>query len=177
MVSFLIKLFTKKSQTEAEKRAVTGKVCGFFGIFANVVLFAFKLLAGLLSGSISVMADAFNNLSDAGSSVITLIGFRMAEKKPDHHHPFGHGRMEYVSGLIVSGLILLMGFELMKTAVTGLIEPSLPEFGALTAAVIAPGSDDDLRLCILNGRKLSLFCFFGMRRVLSFIYFKVYETE
>ena len=137
MVSFLIKLFTKKSQTEAEKRAVTGKVCGFFGIFANVVLFAFKLLAGLLSGSISVMADAFNNLSDAGSSVITLIGFRMAEKKPDHHHPFGHGRMEYVSGLIVSGLILLMGFELMKTAVTGLIEPSLPEFGALTAAVLS----------------------------------------
>lgn len=137
MVSFLIKFFTKKSQTEAEKRAVTGKVCGFFGIFANVVLFAFKLLAGLLSGSISVMADAFNNLSDAGSSVITLIGFRMAEKKPDHHHPFGHGRMEYVSGLIVSGLILLMGFELMKTAVTGLIEPSLPEFGVLTAAVLS----------------------------------------
>ena len=77
MVSFLIKFFTKKSQTEAEKRAVTGKVCGFFGIFANVVLFAFKLLAGLLSGSISVMADAFNNLSDAGSSVITLICSRL----------------------------------------------------------------------------------------------------
>lgn len=136
MVGLLIRFFTRKSKSEAEKRTVIGNVCGFFGIFANVVLFAFKLLVGLLSGSISVIADAFNNLSDAGSSVITLIGFRLAEKKPDPHHPFGHGRMEYVSGLIVSGLILLMGFELLKSAITGLIEPVLPDFGVLTVAVL-----------------------------------------
>ena len=136
MVSFLIKFFTKKSQTEAEKRAVTGKVCGFFGIFANVVLFAFKLLAGLLSGSISVMADAFNNLSDAGSSVITLIGFRMAEKKPDHHHPFGHGRMEYVSGLIVSCLITAIGFDLLIGSIEKIITPSETNYSVLTVVIL-----------------------------------------
>ena len=136
MVSLIIKFFTGKKSTEIEKRAITGKICGFFGIALNLLLFAIKLAAGLLSGSISIMADAFNNLSDAGSSVITLVGFRMAEKRPDPHHPFGHGRMEYISGLIVSGLILLMGFELLKSSVTGLIEPTLPSFGAVTTVVL-----------------------------------------
>lgn len=77
-------------------------------------MFTIKILAGLLTGAISIVADAFNNLSDAGSSIVTLIGFRMAGKPADHDHPFGHGRIEYIAGLIVSALILLMGFELLK---------------------------------------------------------------
>ena len=150
MVSVLIRIFTRNKSSDAEKRAITGKVCGVFGILANAFLFAIKFFAGIITGSISVTADAFNNLSDAGSSVITLIGFRLAEKEPDHHHPFGHGRMEYVSGLIVSGLILLMGFELLKTAVTGLIEPHLPEFGALTVTVLAVSVAVKLYVCLYN---------------------------
>ena len=90
----------------------------------------------MLCGSISITADAFNNLSDAGSSIITLVGFRLAEKKPDPDHPFGHGRIEYVSGLIVSFMIVLMGIELLKSSIEGLIEPSIPEFNVIVAAVL-----------------------------------------
>ena len=135
MVSFLVKLFTK-NKSENEKRAVTGKLCGLLGLLFNILLFAAKLVAGLLSGSIAIMADAFNNLSDAGSSVITLVGFRLSEKKPDHGHPFGHGRMEYVSGMVVSFMIILMGIELLKSAVTGLMEPSLPSFDLTVGAIL-----------------------------------------
>ena len=136
MVSLLVKSLTK-NKNEIEKRSLTGKICGLFGILLNVLLFAVKLVAGLLSGSISIMADAFNNLSDAGSSVITLVGFRLSEKKPDPHHPFGHGRMEYISGLIVSFMIILMGIELLKSSVTGLIEPTLPDFSAVTTVILS----------------------------------------
>ena len=137
MVSLFIKGFTAKHSDDESKRSVIGKICGLFGILLNVVLFVLKFLCGTLTGSISITADAFNNLSDAGSSIISLVGFRLAEKRPDPDHPFGHGRMEYVSGLIVSSLILLMGFELLKTSITGLIEPIAPGFGVLTAVVLA----------------------------------------
>ena len=98
-------------------RTAYGTVCGLCGIFFKIILFAAKLLAGIHYGSLAVMADAFNNLSDAGSSVITLAGFRMASKKPDPDHPFGHGRIEYISGLIVALIIILMGAELAKASV------------------------------------------------------------
>ena len=135
MVSLIVKKATK-GKTDAEKRTLTGKICGVFGILLNVLLFVFKLVTGMLCGSISITADAFNNLSDAGSSIITLVGFRLAEKKPDPDHPFGHGRIEYVSGLIVSFMIVLMGIELLKSSIEGLIEPSIPEFNVIVAAVL-----------------------------------------
>lgn len=97
-------------------RGAYGVLCSITGIVLNIFLFVFKLFAGLLSGSVAIVADAVNNLSDAGSSLILLIGFRLSRAKPDPDHPFGHGRIEYVSGFIVSLLIMLMGFELMKSS-------------------------------------------------------------
>ena len=90
-------------------------LCGSVGIGLNILLFIGKFIAGILSGSIAITADAVNNLSDAGSSFITLIGFKMAGQKPDSQHPFGHGRIEYLSGLFVSAAVLIMAFELVKT--------------------------------------------------------------
>ena len=104
-------------------RGAYGTLCGAVGIALNALLFLGKLLAGSLSGSIAVTADAFNNLSDAGSSLITLIGFRMAGRKPDPQHPFGHGRIEYISGFIVALAILLMGFELLTSSIEKIAAP------------------------------------------------------
>lgn len=137
MVGALIRIFSKNKTAEAEKRSVCAFVCSVFGIFLNVLLFCGKLICGLLTGSIAVSADAFNNLSDAGSSTVTLIGFRLSEKKPDRDHPFGHGRIEYISGLAVSFMIVLMGIELIKTSISGLIEPALPSFDVLTTVLLS----------------------------------------
>ncbi len=106
------------------------------GIGVNVLLFAAKFLAGLLSGSIAVTADAFNNLSDAASSVVTLIGFKLSGQKPDRDHPFGHGRIEYLSGLFVAMVILLMGFELGRDAVDQILHPGTVEFNLLSCAIL-----------------------------------------
>ena len=110
MISLLARLFLRKKDP-ADLRRGYGMLCGAVGIGLNLLLFGGKFLAGTLSGSIAITADAFNNLSDAGSSFVTLVGFHLAGQKPDVHHPFGHGRIEYLSGLAVSMLILLMGFE------------------------------------------------------------------
>lgn len=99
-------------------------------------MFAGKFLAGLISGSIAITADAFNNLSDAGSSLITLVGFQMAGQKPDPHHPFGHGRIEYLSGLFVSAAILIMAFELVRTSFDKIIHPEPVEFSSLTIMIL-----------------------------------------
>lgn len=138
MVIFLSKRLVEKRDFDspAAKREAYGILCGVAGICFNILLFAAKVFAGLISGSIAITADAFNNLSDAASSVITLIGFRLAGQKPDPHHPFGHGRMEYISGLIVSMIILLMGLELLKSSVEKILHPSLPEFSVLVAAIL-----------------------------------------
>lgn len=113
MIAILAKLFLKpEGRSEAELRRGYGVLCGAVGVGLNLLLFAGKLLAGLAAGSIAAVADAVNNLSDAASSVVTLLGFLLAGQKPDRQHPFGHGRMEYLSGLAVSVLILLMGLEL-----------------------------------------------------------------
>ena len=109
-------------------------LCGAAGVFFNILLFAIKLVAGYISGSVAIVADAFNNLSDAGSSIVTMVGFKMAGQKPDPEHPFGHGRIEYVTGLIISMLIILMGFELVKSSVEKIIHP---ENVLLTPAVAA----------------------------------------
>ncbi len=150
MVGFLIRFFQRNKATEGEKRSVCAFICSIFGILLNVLLFAGKLVCGLITGSIAVSADAFNNLSDAGSSVVTLVGFRLSEKKPDPDHPFGHGRIEYVSGLIVSFMIVLMGIELIKTSVTGLIEPKLPDFKILTLIILSVSILVKLYICLYN---------------------------
>lgn len=113
-----------------------GILCGSLGIFFNLLLFTGKFLAGLFSGSIAITADAFNNLSDAGSSVITLIGFQMAGQKPDPDHPFGHGRIEYLSGLLVSVIILFMAFELVTGSVKKILSPEPVSFSLLTVCIL-----------------------------------------
>ncbi len=125
MITLLSKFFIKNRENTQDPgvRQAYGVLCGAVGIFLNLLLFGSKFLAGMLSGSIAITADAFNNLSDAGSSIITLIGFKMAGQKPDPDHPFGHGRIEYISGLFVSVIILLMGFELIKSSAEKIFHP------------------------------------------------------
>ncbi len=118
-------------------RLACGTAAGALGVALNILLFSLKLIAGVLSGSIAVIADAFNNLSDAGSSVITLIGFRLSGKRADPTHPFGHGRIEYVAGLIVSMIIIIMGAELLKSSVEAIFAPESVAFSALTAGILA----------------------------------------
>lgn len=138
MVTLLSKLFIKnREDTQDPKvRQAYGMLCGAVGIFLNLCLFAGKFAAGTLSHSIAITADAFNNLSDAGSSIITLIGFRMAGQKPDPDHPFGHGRIEYISGLLVSVIILLMGLELLKSSVTKILHPETPVFSPVVLLIL-----------------------------------------
>lgn len=138
MITLLSNLFIKnKSEMKNPTvRQAYGMLCGGVGIFLNLMLFAGKFLAGLLSSSIAITADAFNNLSDAGSSIITLLGFKIAGQKPDPEHPFGHGRVEYISGLGVSVLILLMGIELVKGSVSKIIHPEELTFSPVIIVIL-----------------------------------------
>ena len=143
MITFLASLFIKDSKNykEPSVRQAYGVLSGAVGIGLNILLFFGKWLAGTISGSIAITADAFNNLSDAGSSIITLIGFRLSGQEPDPEHPFGHGRMEYISGLLVSVAILVMGFELIWSSIGKLrspepIESSTLVFGILIASIL-----------------------------------------
>jgi cation diffusion facilitator family transporter len=138
MVSILSRWFIKnyKNYTSPTVRLRYGILCGAVGILFNILLFSGKLLAGTLTGSIGITADAFNNLSDAGSATIALVGFRLSETKADKEHPFGHGRFEYIAGLIVSMAIVLMGFELAKTSVEKIISPEPVTFSFLALGVL-----------------------------------------
>ena len=143
MITFLASLFIKDSKNykEPSVRQAYGVLSGAVGIGLNILLFFGKWLAGMISGSIAITADAFNNLSDAGSSIITLIGFRLSGQEPDPEHPFGHGRMEYISGLLVSVAILVMGLELIWSSIGKLrspepIESSALVFGILIASIL-----------------------------------------
>lgn len=139
MIEFFARIFIRErdNKQDPKVRKAYGILCGAAGIFLNICLFAGKFLAGALTGSISITADAFNNLSDAGSSAVTLIGFQLAGAKPDRGHPFGHGRIEYVSGLIVSGAILLMAVELVKSSVKKILMPETVRYS--TAALVILG--------------------------------------
>lgn len=125
LIKLLIRLFVKNSEDVKNPavRSAYGNMSGIVGIFLNLCLFTAKLTAGIVSASISVVADAFNNLSDAGSSVVTFLGFKLANKPADKEHPFGHGRYEYVAGLGISVVILLVGVELFKSSVGKIITP------------------------------------------------------
>ncbi|MDY3770726.1 MAG: cation diffusion facilitator family transporter [Lachnospiraceae bacterium] len=137
MITCLAKFWIRESDSEEKKRRVYGTLGAVVGIFLNICLFTGKYLAGFFSGSIAIMADAFNNLSDAGSSFISLIGFVFSGKKPDLDHPFGHGRIEYLAGLGVSFLILLMGAELAKNSVQKILHPVSVQISTLSIAVLS----------------------------------------
>ena len=138
MIDLLARIFIKdyRQLSDPAVRRAYGSLCCIVGICLNVLLFAGKYFAGLVSGSIAITADAFNNLSDAGSSLVTLVGFRLGGKKPDPEHPFGHGRLEYISGLVVSGLILLMGVELLRSSIQKIIDPQPVESAPVVIVIL-----------------------------------------
>lgn len=139
MTGLLIRLFAAGDPSEAKTRAKTGKLSGIVGIVCNILLCVLKLLVGSLSGSVSITADAMNNLSDATSSLVTLVGFRLAEKPADADHPYGHARYEYLSGLAVAAMIVVIGFELAKTSVEKILAPSAVAV-TLPAVLVLVGS-------------------------------------
>ena len=139
MITLLVKCFIKDNENvnSPDVRHAYGMLCSAVGIVINILLFGIKFFAGFISHSIAITADAFNNLSDAGSSIITLIGFKLAASKPDEDHPFGHGRIEYISGLFVSVMILIMGYELTKSSLVKIFNPSELEFSVSVIIILA----------------------------------------
>lgn len=134
----LKKTFIKdyKNVSSASVRYRYGLLAGIFGILTNVVLFVMKIVFGLIAGSISVVADAVNNLSDAGSSGVTVVGFKLSNRPPDKEHPFGHARYEYITGLVVAFIVLIIGGTLLKSSIERIISPELIEASVWTAAVL-----------------------------------------
>lgn len=160
MIGFLARRFIRDcgNVTDPAVRRAYGILCGCVGVALNVLLFLGKLLAGIASGSIAVTADAFNNLSDAGSSVVTLLGFKLAAQAPDKGHPFGHGRLEYISGLVVSMLIIVMGVELGKSSVDKIFHPAAVDFTPRVGAILAVSICVKLYMAYYNrsvGRRIS----------------------
>lgn len=137
MVTLLAKLFNKNDASEAAQRQSIGTACGLLGILLNLLLFGAKLTAAALTGAVSIRADAFNNLSDAGTSLVTLVGFLLARQRPDPEHPFGHGRMEYISGLAVAMAVLLMGFSLLQTSAEKIAQAEAVSFSLLSTVILA----------------------------------------
>ena len=138
MTNWLLRTFVKNwnQPEDPQVRASVGIFAGLVGIFCNLLLFGGKLAVGLLTASVSITADALNNLSDATSSVVTMLGFRLAERPADEEHPFGHARYEYLSGLAVAALILIIGVELGKSSIDKILHPTPVDFGWVTAAVL-----------------------------------------
>jgi cation diffusion facilitator family transporter len=141
MTQLLLRLFVKgyKDPTDSRVRSRIGKLSGVVGIVCNLLLFVFKLAVGILSGAVSITADAMNNLSDATSALVTFVGFKLAEKPADADHPYGHARYEYLSGLAVAGLIVVIGFELAKTSVEKILHPAEVLF-SLPVCIVLVGS-------------------------------------
>lgn len=160
MINLLIKIFVKNPEdvTDARTRQEYGVLSGGVGIVCNLVLFLLKMLAGLLTGAVSVAADAFNNLADAGSSIVTLIGFKMAGKPADEEHPFGHGRIEYLAGLFVALAILFMGYELLKISIEKVFHPEEIDFSWISVMILAASIIVKMLLARFNfqlGKKIS----------------------
>ena len=152
MTKFLLKCFVPEyedSGKEQVRRAV-GALSGMVGICANLLLFLGKMMAALLSGSVSIAADALNNLTDVSGSVLTLVGFRLASKPADAHHPYGHARFEYLSGLAVAAMIMLMGAELVRTSLEKILNPRPVEVSFLTAVILLVSVGVKLWLGLFN---------------------------
>lgn len=154
MTQWLLRLFVKNSEdlTDPKTRGAVGSLSGIVGIACNLLLFAMKLLVGTLAASVSITADAMNNLSDATSSIVTLLGFKLAEKPADEDHPYGHARFEYLSGLGVAVMIIVIGFELAKSSVEKILNPTAVEFGFATCAVLLGSIIVKLWLAAFNGK-------------------------
>lgn len=154
MTNWLLRTFVKNSDhpEDPKVRAAIGILSGIVGIVCNVLLCGGKLAVGIATGSVSITADAMNNLSDATSSVVTMLGFRLAERPADEDHPFGHARYEYLSGLAVSALILIIGVELAKSSLDKVLHPAAVEFGWITAAVLVGSILVKLWMSLFNTR-------------------------
>ncbi|MBR0025686.1 MAG: cation transporter, partial [Clostridia bacterium] len=139
MTDLIIKLFIKNPEDTSSPsvREAYGVLAAFVGVVINLLLCAAKFIVGMWSGSIAIQADAANNLSDIGSSVVTFIGFKAANRPADKEHPFGHARVEYIAALVVSFLILLVAFELGKESVSKILNPTPVEYSPVTMVVLA----------------------------------------
>lgn len=158
ITNFLLRLFVKIDSKNPKYREKCGTLAGVVGILCNLVLFAAKLIAGILTGAISIIADAVNNLSDMGSSVVSMLGFRLASKPADPDHPYGHGRIEYISAFIVAGLIIFMGFELLKASAEKMFSASVLEFGTASIIILIISIVIKLWMAFFNrklGKKIS----------------------
>lgn len=154
MTNFLVRTFVRdyEDTENARVRMAYGRLSGIVGIVCNCVLFLGKLLAGTISGSVSITADAVNNLSDASSSVISLLGFKMASKPADPEHPYGHARYEYLSGLVISVLILLVGLEVLRSGVEKILHPEAVAFSWLAVGILAASILVKLWMAFFNRR-------------------------
>ena len=141
-----------ENHTDPKVRLAYGRLAGIVGILCNAILCVLKLIAGILAGSVAMIADAFNNLSDAGSSVVTLIGFKLAGAPPDKDHPFGHGRMEYLSAMGVAVLIILAGFELAGSALDKILHPTEATFSLISTVILAVSIGIKLWMALFSGR-------------------------
>lgn len=153
-MNLLIKLFVKDSEniTSAKTRAEVGRLSGIVGIICNLILFAGKLVIGTISGALSITADAMNNLSDASSSIVTLVGFKLAEKPADDDHPYGHARFEYLSGLAIAAMIVVIGYELLTTSIGKIRNPESINFSAALVIVLVLSIVVKLWLAAFNGK-------------------------
>ena len=150
MTKLLLRLFVKdyRNSNKPEVRSAIGALAGITGIVCNLLLFLFKLIVGIVSASVSIIADALNNLSDAASSVVTLLGFRLAQRPADADHPYGHARYEYISGFVVAALILVIGVELGKSAFEKILHPASVATSALTAIILVLAIAVKLWMCL-----------------------------
>ena len=149
MLNKIIKDYDKPESTETRVRV--GRFSGFVGIIANVILFIVKLVCGLLTGSISIIADSLNNLSDSGANVLTVIGYTISGKPADKDHPYGHARMEYLCSLFISAIIAFLGFEMLISSIEKIVEPSSEQtYDTVTIIVIASTIVVKIFVAILN---------------------------
>ena len=160
MTNFLLRLFVRDHNNTKDPvvRSKIGSLSGFVGIACNLLLFAGKIAVGTLTGSMSITADAMNNLTDASSSIVTLIGFRLAQRPADEDHPYGHARFEYLSGLAVAAMIIVIGFELAKGSVGKIIHPTPVEYSVVAMAVLGASIAVKLWLSVFNstlGKRIS----------------------
>lgn len=154
MEKLLSRLFVADSEnvSDPKVRGAYGRLCSIVGVICNVLLFGFKLLVGFISGSVAITADAVNNLSDASSSIISLIGFKLAEKPADDEHPYGHGRYEYLSALTVAALVMVIGFEMVGSSFDKILHPTPIDFGVFPVIVLSASVLTKLWMAAFNNK-------------------------